>query len=137
MSDSITVDKSDGTDVTYYEVTPMKPGTREFRVTSDTNATMRRFVHESTYRKSPSSGVDRRRFYFSRNIEDVETGVIHTCSLVVELVLPPTEDAVSSVYSDLISAAIAILARNSAGVVDYANVAAIMSGFLPTGDLAA
>jgi len=136
MADYITADEAGGTDVTYYEVTPSTQGTREFR-TTDVSSDMRRIVHSAVYRKSPSTGVDRRRFYISKNVTDSGTGVIHTASISCELVLPPTGSLTLTHVKDLVSALVAVLARNSSGVVDYGNVASIIAGLCPTGDLAA
>lgn len=136
MSDTITVDETGGTDVVFTEVSSGVVGRREFRVASDTPATVRKITHECVFRSNPAKGMDRRRFYVSKNVADSVTGVVHTASITCEFALPPTDSMTSAMVANMVAVLVALLAKNSSGTVDYANVAAIMQGYLPTGDLA-
>lgn len=134
---TITVDDGAGTDIPFVETLAAKAGSREFIVAADAIGVGKKIIWSIVNRTKPGVGVERRRLYIAQNVADTITGVIHTGSLTCEWVLPPTDDFTLSTQKTLISIAIAIMARNSAGAVDYANVQALMAGVLPEGDLAA
>lgn len=131
-AETITVDDSAGADLTYTEVLPLTPGTREFRdLTNGTATAPRRLVFSRLSAANRLTGVDRVRVYISRAVQNANSGRVNIGSCTFEMVIPlEGNDFTDTAMANMVSALTDFLI----GGTNFANAKALYQGSVLTGD---